>query len=100
MILGEILAAIASDCGAILKGVTVGQHYEKYALYMAFLTALNETDKENIDAKIKRQKKAQKEREQAEKRKRKQWVKEVERLQEWRKLCQDLLDSGHFAAVL
>lgn len=64
------------------------------ALY-GISTALNETDKENIDAKIKRQEKAQKEREQAEKRKRKQWVKEVERLQEWRKLCQDLLDSGH-----
>lgn len=58
-------------------------------------TALNETDKENIVAKIKRQEKAQKEREQTEKRKRRQWIKEVERLQEWRKLCQDLLDSGH-----
>ncbi|WP_270643958.1 hypothetical protein [Merdimonas faecis] len=58
-------------------------------------TALNETDKENIVAKIKRQEKAQKEREQAEKRRQKRWVKEVERLQEWRKLCQDLLDSGH-----
>lgn len=57
--------------------------------------ALNETDKENIVAKIKRQEKAQKEREQTEKRKRRQWIKEVERLQEWQKLCQDLLDSGH-----
>ena len=56
---------------------------------------LNETDSKNIVAKIKRQEKAQKEREQARKREQKQWVKEVERLQEWRKLCQDLLDSGH-----
>ena len=58
-------------------------------------TALNETDSKNIVAKIKRQEKAQKEREQAEKRRQKRWVKEVEHLQEWRKLCQDLLDSGH-----
>lgn len=64
------------------------------ALYGVSVT-LNETDRKNIVAKIKRQEKAQKEREQAEKRRQKRWVKEVEHLQEWRKLCQDLLDSGH-----
>ena len=64
------------------------------ALY-GISTALNETDKENIVAKIKRQEEAQERRRQAERRRRKRWVKEVERLQEWRKLCQDLLDSGH-----
>lgn len=58
-------------------------------------TALNETDRKSIAERIRRQERAQKEREQAEKRRQKRWVKEVERLQEWRKLCQDLLDSGH-----
>lgn len=57
--------------------------------------ALNETDKESIAERIKAQEKEQEKRRQAEKRRRKQWVKEVERFQEWRKLCQDLLDSGH-----
>lgn len=64
------------------------------ALY-GISTALNETDRKTTTERIRRQEKAQREREQVEKRKQKQWVKEVERLQEWRKLCQDLLDSGH-----
>lgn len=55
----------------------------------------NETDRKSIAERIRRQEKVQKEREQAEKRRQKRWVKEVERLQEWRKLCQDLLGSGH-----
>lgn len=67
---------------------------EMAALYGISLT-LNETDRENIIAKIKRQETAQREREQIRKRRQGQWVKEVERLQEWRKLCQNLLDSGH-----
>ena len=58
-------------------------------------TALNETDKENIVAKIKRQEKAQKEREQAEKRKRKQWVMQVDRLHEELELYDNLLNSPH-----
>lgn len=65
------------------------------AVLYGISVALNETDRKNIVAKIKRREKAQKEREQTEKRKRRQWIKEVERLQEWQKLCQDLLDSGH-----
>lgn len=64
------------------------------ALY-GISTALNETDKKSITERIKAQKKAQKEREQGKKRRQKRWVKEVERLQEWRKLCQNLLDSDH-----
>ena len=60
-------------------------------------TAFNETDRDNIARRIKAQKTAQKEREQDKKRKQKRWVKEVEHLQEWRKLCQDLLDSGHLS---
>ena len=58
-------------------------------------TALNETDKEDIVAKIKRQEKAQKEREQAEKRKRKQWVMQVDRLHEELELYDNLLNSPH-----
>ena len=58
-------------------------------------TALNETDRKSIAERIKTQETAKRAQEQAEKRKRKQWLKEVERLQEWRQLCQNLLDSGH-----
>lgn len=64
------------------------------ALY-GISTALNKTEKENIVAKIKRQEKAQKEREQAEKRKRKQWVMQVDRLKAQEELCNNLLDSPH-----
>ena len=64
------------------------------ALY-GLSTALNEKNRESIVANIKAQETAQKKREQDEKRKRKQWVIEVNRLQEWRRLCQNLLDSGH-----
>ena len=58
-------------------------------------TALNETDKENIVAKIKRQEKAQKEREQAEKCKRKKWIAQVDRLHEELELYDNLLNSPH-----
>lgn len=58
-------------------------------------TALNETDKENIVAKIKRQEKAQKEREQAEKCKWKQWIMQVDRLHEELELYDNLLNSPH-----
>mgnify|MGYP001624180039 CR=1 FL=1 len=58
-------------------------------------TDLNETDRKSITEQIKAQETAQKERRIEEKRKRKHWIKEIERLQEWKKLCQNLLDSGH-----
>ena len=64
------------------------------ALY-GISTDLNTADGKSIAERIRRQEQAQKEREQTKKHKQKRWVKEVERLQEWRKLCQDLLDSGH-----
>lgn len=64
------------------------------ALY-GISTDLNTADGKSIAERIRRQERAQKEREQAKKHKQRQWVKEVERLQEWRKLCQNLLDSGH-----
>ena len=64
------------------------------ALY-GISTDLNTADGKSIAGRIKAQEMAQKERRQAEKRKWEQCVKEVERLQEWRKLCQNLLDSGH-----
>lgn len=50
---------------------------------------------ENIAERIKARETAQRERERTQKREYERWVREVERLQEWRKLCQDLLDSGH-----
>ena len=64
------------------------------ALY-GISTDLNTADGKSIAGRIKAQEMAQKEHRQAEKRKWEQCVKEVERLQEWRKLCQNLLDSGH-----
>lgn len=57
-------------------------------------TDLNERYKNTVEQ-IKAQETAQKERRIEEKRKRKHWIKEIERLQEWKKLCQNLLDSGH-----
>ena len=58
-------------------------------------TALNETNRKSIVERIKTQEQAQKEREQAEKLKRKQWVMQVDRLQEELKLYNNLLDSPH-----
>lgn len=78
-----------------IKGCDSWQALNEVSALYGISTALNETDRKSIAERIKAQEKVQREREQAEKRKRKQWVKEVERLQEWRKLCQDLLDSGH-----
>lgn len=58
-------------------------------------TALNETDKENIVAKIKRQEEAQERRRQAERRRRKQWVMQVDRLKAQEELYNNLLESPH-----
>ena len=58
-------------------------------------TDLNETDKDNIVAKIKMQEKAQREREQTEKRKRKQWIAQVDKLHEELELYDNLLNSPH-----
>ncbi len=64
------------------------------ALY-GISTALNETEKENVVAKIRTQEKAQREREQAEKCKRKQWIAQVDRLHEELELYNNLLNSPH-----
>ena len=56
-------------------------------------TALNETDKENIVAKIRAQETAQKERKRADKRKRKQWIAQVDKLHEELELYDSLLSS-------
>lgn len=64
------------------------------ALY-GISTALNETDKENIVAKIKRQEEAQERRRQAERRRRKQWVMQVDRLKAQEELYNNLLESPH-----
>ena len=67
---------------------------EIVALYGISAT-LNETDKENIVAKIKRQEKAQEKRRQAERRERKQWVMQVDRLKAQEELYNNLLESPH-----
>lgn len=55
----------------------------------------NETDRKNIIAKIERQEEAQERRRQAEKRKQKQWVMQVDRLHEELELYDNLLNSPH-----
>ena len=78
-----------------VKGCDSWTALREIASVFGVSTVLNETDRKNIVAKIKAQETAKRAQEQAKKRKQKQWVKEVERLQKWRNLCQDLLDSGH-----
>lgn len=89
---------IGGDCVRLWSHVKKCDNWtalQEVAVVFGVSATLNEKDRKDIAERIKTQERAQKEREQAEKRKRKQWIKEVERLQEWRKLCQDLLDSGH-----
>ena len=56
---------------------------------------LNETDKKSITEQIKTQEKAQRARKQAEKRKRKQWIAQVDKLHEELELYDNLLNSSH-----
>lgn len=89
---------IGGDCVRLWSHVKKCDNWtalQEVAVVFGVSATLNEKDRKDIAERIKTQERAQKERERAEKRKRKQWIKEVERLQEWRKLCQDLLDSGH-----
>lgn len=58
-------------------------------------TALNETDRKSIAKRIKTQEQAQKEREHAEKCKRKKWIAQVDRLHEELELYDNLLNSPH-----
>lgn len=78
-----------------VKGCDSWTALREIASVFGVSTVLNEIDRKNIVAKIKAQETAKRAQEQAKRRKRKQWLKEVERLQEWRQLCQNLLDSGH-----
>lgn len=89
---------VGGDCIRLwghVKGCDSWTALREIAVLYGISTDSKETDKKSVVTKIKAQERAQRKREQAEKRKRKQWIKEVERLKEWRKLCQDLLDSGH-----
>lgn len=56
---------------------------------------LNETDRKSITEQIKAQEKAQRARKQAEKRKRKQWIAQVDKLHEELELYDNLLNSPH-----
>ena len=90
--------SVGGDCIRLwshVKGCDSWTALQEIASVFGISAALNEIDRKNIVAKIKAQETAQRKREQVEKRKQKRWVKEVERLQEWRRLCQNLLDSGH-----
>ena len=65
------------------------------AVLYGISVALNETDRKNIVAKIKRREKAQKEREQAEKCAKKLWISQVDKLHEELELYDNLLNSPH-----
>ena len=68
---------------------------QEVATVFGISTTLNEADKENIVARIKAQETAQKERKRAEKRKRKQWIAQVDKLHEELELYDSLLNSPH-----
>lgn len=68
---------------------------QEVATVFGVSTALNEKDRKSIAERIKTQKRAQKERERAEKRKRKQWIMQVDRLHEELELYDNLLNSPH-----
>lgn len=76
-----------------VKGCDNWTSLNEIAALYGISTALNETDKENIVAKIRAQETAQKERKRAEKRKRKQWIAQVDKLHEELELYDSLLSS-------
>ena len=78
-----------------IKGCDNWTALQELSAVFGISTALNETDKENIIAKIKAQKTAQKERKRAEKRNRKRWVAQVNKLHEELELYDNLLSSPH-----
>ncbi len=89
---------IGGDCIRLwshVKGCDNWQALNEIAALYDISTDLNTEDGKNIAERIKARETAQRERERTQKREYERWVREVERLQEWRKLCQDLLDSGH-----
>ena len=76
-----------------IKGCDNWSAMNEIAALYGISAALNETDKENIVAKIKRQEKAQKEREQAEKRK---WI-DSKRRRNFTIICSKVHISNHSA---
>lgn len=78
-----------------IKGCDNWSAMNEIAALYGVPTDLNETDRKNIVAKIKRQEKAQKERKQDEKHRQKQWVMQVDRLKAQEELCNNLLESTH-----
>lgn len=75
-----------------VKGCDSWTALREIAALYGISATLNETDKENIVAKIKRQEKAQEKRRQAERREQKQWVMQVDRLHEELELYNNLLN--------
>jgi hypothetical protein len=78
-----------------IKGCDNWTALQELSAVFGISTALNETDKENIAARIKAQETARKEREQAEKRKQRQWIAQVNKLHEELELYDNLLSSPH-----
>ena len=82
-----------------IKGCDNWTALQELSAVFGISTALNETDKENIVARIKAQETAQKERKRAEKRKRKQWIAQVDKLHEELELYDSLLSSPNISPM-
>lgn len=78
-----------------IKGCDNWTALQELSAVFGISTVLNETDKENIAARIKAQETARKEREQAEKREQRQWIAQVNKLHEELELYDSLLNSPH-----
>ena len=78
-----------------VRAVDNWQSLREISAVFGISTALNETDRENVVAKIKAQETAQKEREQEQKCARMQWIEQVDRLKAQEELCNNLLESPH-----
>lgn len=78
-----------------VKGCDNWTALQELSAVFGLSTTLNEADKEKLAKKIKAQERAQRARKQAEKRKRKQWIMQVDRLKAQEEVCNNLLESPH-----
>lgn len=78
-----------------IQGVNSWTALNEIASLYGISTAFSETDRENIARRIKAQETAKREREQAEKRTKKLWVSQVDKLHEELELYNNLLNSPH-----
>ena len=89
---------IGGDCVRLWSHVVGCDNWtalQEVAVVFGVSTTLYEKDRKGIAERIKTQEKAQREREQAEKRKRKQWIAQIDKLHRELDLYNNLLNSPH-----